>query len=76
MIVAFLFFCAEIAASFTETPLLACELSFSMCNSQKIDWTKMEDDEGNVKYTITLYKFPKFFDKKFEKTLLEQNISK
>jgi len=36
----------------------------------------MEDEEGNIRYTITLYKFPKFFDKKFEEKLLEQNIKK
>lgn len=76
MIVAFLFFCVEIAASITETPFLAYDLASSMCHCQKIDWAKMEDEEGNIRYTITFYEFPKFFDKKFEKTLLEQNRKK
>lgn len=64
------------ASSLTETPFLAYELASNMAQCKKFDWTKMEDDENNVRYTITFQRMPFIAQLKFERTMVNQYNTK
>jgi hypothetical protein len=76
MIPAIFLFIAMGASSLTETPVLAYELASNMTQCQKFDWTKMEDDENNVRYTITFKRMSLISQLKFERTMVNKYNSK
>lgn len=76
MIPSFLIFIAIAAGSITETPFLAVDLAKSISHCKCFDWTKMNDEDGNIRYTITFYKMPDFASSSFEKKLLQQHRKK
>lgn len=76
MIPAIFLFIAMGASSLTETPFLAYELASNMTQCQKFDWTKMEDDQNNVRYTITFQRMSFIEQLKFERTLVNEYNSK
>jgi len=76
MIPSFLLFIAIAAGSITETPLLAIDLAKNISCCRCFDWTKMNDEDGNVRYTITFYKMPDIASSSFEKKLLQQHQKK
>ena len=56
-------------SSLTDTPFIAYDLATNMCQCQRIEWSKMMDDDGNVRFTITFHKMPIKAELGFEKTL-------
>ena len=55
--------------SLTETPFIAWDLATNMCHCQRIEWSKMIDDENNVRFIITFHKMQLKAELGFEKTL-------
>ena len=69
MIVAFLLYVAMGLSTLTETPFIAYDLAINMGQCQRVEWTKMTDDENNVRFIITFHKMPLKAELGFEKTL-------
>jgi hypothetical protein len=69
MIAAFLLYFAMGLSTFTETPLIAYDLATNMCNCKRIEWSKMTDDESNVRFIITFHKMSLKAELGFERTL-------
>jgi hypothetical protein len=44
-----------------------------MSQSKRIEWTKMSDDSGNVRFTITFYKMPILAELGFERTFVNKH---
>jgi hypothetical protein len=59
--------------SLTETPLIAYDLATNMSQAKRIEWTKMTDDNGNVRFTITFYKMPILAELGFERTFVDKH---
>jgi len=76
MLVTILFAIFYNSSMLSETPFLAYELASSMSQCHKIDWVRMEDENHNIRYTITLHKVPDFAECTFENTLLKQHLKK
>jgi hypothetical protein len=69
MLPTFLLYVAMGLSTLTETPFIAYDLATNMCQCQRIEWAKMTDDSGNVRFIITFHKMPIKAELGFEKTL-------
>jgi hypothetical protein len=76
MLVTFLFAIFYVSSILSETPFLAYELADSISKCHKIDWVRMEDENNNIRYIITLHQIPDFAKCNFENTLLKQHLKK
>jgi hypothetical protein len=59
--------------SLTETPFVAYDLATHMSKAERIEWTKMTDDQNNVRFTITFYKMPVLAELGFERTIVDKH---
>ena len=59
--------------SLTETPFIAYDLATQMSQAKRIEWTKMTDDDGNVRFTITFHKMPIMAELGFERTFVDKH---
>jgi hypothetical protein len=73
MLPAALLYLAMALGSLTETPFVAYDLATHMSRSQRIEWTKMTDDNGNVRFTITFHKMPILDELGFERTFVDKH---
>ena len=73
MLPAALLYMAIILGSLTETPFVAYDLATHMSKAERIEWTKMIDDQNNVRFTITFYKMPVLAELGFERTIVEKH---
>jgi hypothetical protein len=73
MLPAALLYMAIIMGSLTETPFVAYDLATHMSKAERIEWTKMTDDQNNVRFTITFYKMPVLAELGFERTIVEKH---
>jgi len=73
MLPAALLYLAMAFSSLTETPFIAYDLATNMSQSKRIEWTKMSDDSGNVRFTITFYKMPILAELGFERTFVNKH---
>lgn len=73
MLLAALLYIGMFFSSFTETPFIAYDLATHMSKSERIEWTKMTDDTGNVRFTITFYKMPILNELGFERTFVDKH---
>jgi len=73
MLPAALLYMAIIMGSLTETPFVAYDLATHMSKAERIEWTKMIDDQNNVRFTITFYKMPVLAELGFERTIVEKH---
>jgi hypothetical protein len=73
MLPAILLYVAMACSSFTETPFIAYDLAIHMSKAQRVEWTKMTDDSGNVRFTITFHKMPILAELGFERTLVDKH---
>lgn len=62
-----------ICGSLTETPFIAYDLATQMSQSQRIEWSKMTDDDNNVRFTITFYKMPILAELGFERVFVDKH---
>jgi hypothetical protein len=44
-----------------------------MSQAKRIEWTKMTDDAGNVRFTITFYEMPILAELGFERTFVDKH---
>jgi hypothetical protein len=73
MLPAALLYLAMVCGSLTETPFIAYDLATHMSRSQRVEWTKMTDDNGNVRFTITFHKMPILDELGFERTFVDKH---
>jgi hypothetical protein len=73
MLPAILLYVAMTCGSLTETPFIAYDLATHMSRSQRVEWTKMTDDNGNVRFTITFHKMPILDELGFERTFVDKH---
>jgi hypothetical protein len=73
MLPATLLYVAMFFSSFTETPYIAYDLANHMSKAQRVEWTKMTDDDNNVRFTITFYKMPILAELGFERTFVDKH---
>lgn len=73
MLPATLLYVAMFFSSLTETPFIAYDLAIHMNKSQRVEWTKMTDDDNNVRFTITFYKMPILAELGFERTFVNKH---
>jgi hypothetical protein len=73
MLPAILLYLAMAFGSLTETPYVAYDLATHMSKAQRVEWTKMTDDSGNVKFTITFHKMPILAELGFERTFVDKH---
>jgi hypothetical protein len=73
MLPAILLYLAMVFGSLTETPYIAYDLATHMSKAQRVEWTKMTDDSGNVKFTITFHKMPILAELGFERTFVDKH---
>lgn len=73
MLPAAFLYLAMICGSLTETPFIAYDLATQMSQSQRIEWSKMTDDSGNVRFSITFYKMPILSELKFERVFVDKH---
>jgi hypothetical protein len=73
MIVAFMLYLGMALSSCTETPLIAYDLAQNMSKCQRIEWSKMSDDNGNVRFVITFHKMPIMAELGFERTMVNKH---
>jgi len=76
MLPTFLLYIAMGLSTLTETPFIAYDLATNMCQCQRIEWAKMTDDSGNVRFIITFHKMPIKAELGFEKTLSKHKCCK
>ena len=69
MIPVFFLYIAMGLSTMTETPFIAWQLATNMCQCHRIEWSKMVDDQSNVRFIITFHKMPLKAELGFEKTL-------
>ena len=69
MIPAIFLYIAMGLSTMTETPFIAFELATNMCQCKRIEWSKMVDDENNVRFIITFHKMQLKAELGFERTL-------
>ena len=73
MLPAALLYVSMFFGSLTETPFIAYDLAYNMSKSERIEWSKMTDDAGNVRFTITFYKMPVIAELGFERTFVNKH---
>jgi len=73
MLLAALLYLAMFFSSFTETPYIAYDLATHMSKAERVEWTKMTDDDDNVRFTITFYKMPILAELGFERTFVDKH---
>jgi hypothetical protein len=73
MLPAALLYLAMAFGSLTETPFIAYDLATHMSKSQRVEWSKMTDDTGNVRFTITFHKMPILDELGFERTFVDKH---
>ena len=73
MLPAALLYIAIGLGSLTETPFIAFDLAKNMSQAKRIEWTKMTDDTGNVRFTITFYKMPILAELGFERIFVDKH---
>lgn len=73
MLPAALLYLAMALGSLTETPFIAYDLATHMSRSQRVEWSKMTDDNGNVRFTITFHKMPILDELGFERTFVDKH---
>jgi hypothetical protein len=73
MLPAILLYLAMICGSLTETPFVAYDLAIHMNKAKRVEWTKMTDDSGNVRFTITFHKMPVLAELGFERTFVDKH---
>ena len=73
MLPAAVLFLALAFGSLTETPFIAYDLATHMSKSQRVEWSKMTDDTGNVRFTITFHKMPILDELGFERTFVDKH---
>jgi hypothetical protein len=73
MLPAALLYLAMFFSSLTETPYVAYDLATHMSKAQRVEWTKMTDDENNVRFTITFHKMPILAELGFERTFVDKH---
>jgi hypothetical protein len=73
MLPAALLYIAMFSSSFTETPFIAYDLALNMSRAQRIEWSKMRDDENNVRFIITFHKIPLMAEIGFERTFVNKH---
>jgi hypothetical protein len=73
MLPAALLYLAIVIGSLTETPFIAYDLATHISKSQRVEWTKMTDDVGNVRFTITFHKMPILNELGFERTFVDKH---
>lgn len=73
MLPAALLYVAMALGSLTETPFVAYDLAKNMSRSERMEWTKMTDDAGNVRFTITFYKMPILAELGFERSFVDKH---
>lgn len=69
MIVAILLYVSMALSTLSETPFIAWDIATQMSKCQRIEWSKMKDDDNNVKFIITFHKMPLSAELGFEKSL-------
>jgi hypothetical protein len=60
-------------SSLTETSFIAYDLATHMSKAQRVEWSKMTDDSGNVRFTITFHKMPILAELGFERTFVDKH---
>ena len=73
MLPAILLYLAMICGSLTETPFIAYDLAIHMSKAQRVEWSKMTDDSGNVRFIITFHKMPILAELGFERTFVDKH---
>ena len=73
MLPAILLYVGMLLGSLTETPFIAYDLAINMSQAKRIEWTKMTDDSGNVRFNITFYKMPILAELGFERTFVDKH---
>lgn len=73
MLPAVFLYLAMICGSLTETPFIAYDLATHMSRSQRVEWSKMTDDNGNVRFIITFHKIPVLDELGFERTFVDKH---
>ena len=73
MLPAIFLYLAVVCGSLTETPFIAFDLAIHMRKAQRVEWTKMTDDSGNVRFTITFHKMPILSELGFERTFVDKH---
>jgi hypothetical protein len=73
MIPAIILYLFIFLGSVTETPFIAYDLATHMSKAQRIEWTKMTDDQDNVRFTITFHKMPVLAELGFERTIVDKH---
>jgi hypothetical protein len=73
MLPAIFLYLAMTCGSLTETPFIAYDLATHISKAQRVEWTKMTDDSGNVRFTITFHKMPILAELGFERTFVDKH---
>jgi hypothetical protein len=73
MLPAAFLYMAMFFSSFTETPFVAYDLAVNMSKAHRVEWTKMTDDDNNVRFTITFHKMPILAELGFERTFVDKH---
>jgi hypothetical protein len=73
MIAAFMLYLGMALSSCTETPFIAYDLALNMSKCQRIEWSKMSDDNDNVRFVITFHKMPIMAELGFERTMVNKH---
>jgi hypothetical protein len=73
MIPAFMLYFGMAWSSCTETPFVAYDLAQNMSKAQRVEWNKMYDDDGNVRFVITFHKMPIMAELGFERTMVNKH---
>jgi hypothetical protein len=76
MIPTILLYTAIALGSLTETPFIAWDLANHMSHCDRIEWSKMSDDDGSVRFIITFHKMGLKAERGFEKTLSKHKCCK
>lgn len=73
MLPAVLLYVAMVLGSLTETPFIAFDLAMNMSRADRIEWNKLKDDDGNIRFVITFHKMPIMAELGFEKTFVDKH---
>lgn len=73
MLPAAMLYVAIFLSSLTETPFIAYDLAIHMSKAQRVEWTKMTDDDNNVRFVITFHKMPILAELGFERTFVDKH---
>lgn len=73
MLPAALLYLAMVCGSLTETPFIAYDLATQMSRSERVEWSKMTDNSGNVRFIITFHRMPVLAELGFERTFVDKH---